>query len=466
VPAPPAPADLVARLRRGELDAPHALLGVHPAAVDGAAGVTVRAWHPDADGCEAVLLGGPDAPGGDDGAADVLESMARVALAAEAPGLFGAFLPGQTLPLRYRLRFTFPGGGHWVTDDPYRFLPTVGDLDLHLFGEGTHRRLWEALGAHARTVDGVRGVSFAVWAPNARRVSVVGPWCQWDARRYLMRRLGASGVWELFVPGLGEGAEYEYELVTREGWPRRKTDPFAFAMRPAPRTESVVAAEGAYAWGDGAWMAARAGRDVLREPMAVYECHLGSWLRDPKAPDRVLSYREVAPHLAEHVKGLGFTHVEFLPLAEHPFYGSWGYQVTGFYAPTARYGGPDDLRFLIDTLHRAGVGVILDWVPAHFPKDDHALRRFDGTALYEHEDPRMGEHPDWGTLIFNYGRTRSSTSCSPTRSTGCTSSTWTGCAWTPWRACSTSTTRARRGSGCPTATAGGRTWRRSPSCGP
>ena len=406
-PAPAPPADLVARLRRGELDAPHALLGAHPATVDGAAGVVLRAWHPDASGCEAVLLGGVDVPG-DDGAADVLESMPRVALGEEAPGLFGAFLPGAAMPLRYRLRFTFPGGGHWVADDPYRFLPTVGAVDLHLFGEGTHRRLWEVMGAHARTIDGVAGVAFAVWAPNARRVSVVGPWCQWDPRRFLMRRLGASGVWELFVPGVGVGAEYEYDLVTREGWPRRKTDPFAFAMRPAPRTESVVAAEGAYAWNDAAWMDARAARtagDVLREPMAIYEVHLGSWLRDPRDPDRFLGYRELAPHLAEHVKGLGFTHVEFLPLAEHPFYGSWGYQVTGFYAPTSRYGTPDDLRFLIDTLHQAGIGVILDWVPAHFPKDDHALRRFDGTALYEHADPRLGEHPDWGTLIFNYGRT-------------------------------------------------------------
>jgi 1,4-alpha-glucan branching enzyme len=382
----------VERLRRGRLAEPHALLGAHPAVADGLAGITVRAWHPDASGCECVL-----ADGGADG------GEAAFALAPEAPGLFGAFLPGRTLPLRYRLRFHFANGGRWEAEDPYRFLPTLGEVDLHLFAEGTHRRLYEKLGAHVRTVEGVRGVAFAVWAPNARRVSVVGPWCQWDGRRYPMRRMGA-GVWELFVPGLAPGSEYQYELLTREGVPRHKTDPFAFQMRPAPATQSVVVEEGTYAWGDAEWMAARPARDVGREPMAIYECHLGSWLRDPHDPERLLGYREVAPRLAGHVRALGFTHVEFLPLAEHPFYGSWGYQVTGFYAPTARYGSPDDLRFLVDTLHQAGIGVILDWVPAHFPKDDHALRRFDGTALYEHEDPRLGEHPDWGTLIFNYGR--------------------------------------------------------------
>jgi 1,4-alpha-glucan branching enzyme len=404
VPAPPPPAGEVQRLRRGEHPEPHALLGAHPASADGIAGITVRAWHPDAVGCECVLLDGGGAGGGAGGGSDGGAELGTVALDAEAPGLFAAFLPGETLPLRYRLRFAFPGGGRWETDDPYRFRPTLGEVDLHLLAEGTHRRLYEKLGAHPRTLDGVAGVTFAVWAPNARRVSVVGPWCQWDGRRYPMRRLGAGGVWELFVPGLGPGAEYEYELLTREGVPRRKTDPFAFRMRPAPATQSVVVEEGAYAWGDGAWMAARPGRDWPREPMAIYEVHLGSWLRDAADPGRLLNYREVAPRLAAHARALGFTHVEFLPLAEHPFYGSWGYQVTGFYAPTARYGSPDDLRFLVDTLHQAGLGVILDWVPAHFPKDDHALRRFDGTALYEHEDPRLGEHPDWGTLIFNYGR--------------------------------------------------------------
>ncbi len=392
LPAPPASPYAVARLTAGRLGEPHGLLGAHPAEVDEIAGVVVRAWHPDAVRTECVL----DAHGGD--------ARATLELPREAPGFFAAFLPGETLPLRYRLRFHFANGGAWDSDDPYRFLPTLGDLDLHLIGEGTHRRLWSVLGAHPRAVDGVAGVAFAVWAPNAQRVSVVGDFCQWDGRRYPMRRLGAAGVWELFVPGLTPGARYEYELVTREGALRRKSDPLAFAMEPAPGTASVVVDLAAYTWDDADWIATRAARDLLREPVAIYEVHLGSWLRDPRHPERVLGYRDVAPRLARHAREYGFTHVELLPVAEHPFYGSWGYQVTGFYAPTSRYGTPDDFRFLVDTLHQAGVGVIVDWVPAHFPKDDHALRRFDGTALYEHADPRMGEHPDWGTLIFNFGR--------------------------------------------------------------
>ncbi len=385
--APSAPPLDVARLTAGRLAEPHALLGAHPASVGGAAGATVRAWHPDATRAWCVRAAGEP-----------------VELRREAPGLFAAFLPGAAVPLRYRVRFEFGDGGTWEGDDPYRFPPTLGDLDLHLFNEGTHRRLWDVLGAHPRTVDGVAGVAFAVWAPNARRASVVGDFCQWDGRRYPMRRMGGSGVWELFVPGLGVNARYEYELVTLEGVPRRKTDPMAFKMEQAPGTASLVVDIAAYAWGDDAWMAARPSARPLEAPVAIYEAHLGSWLRDPRAPDRLLTYREIAPRLADHVRALGFTHVELLPVAEHPFYGSWGYQVTGFFAPTSRYGTPDDFKFLVDTLHQAGVGVLLDWVPAHFPKDDHALRRFDGTALYEHADPRLGEHPDWGTLIFNYGR--------------------------------------------------------------
>ena len=392
VPAPHAPPYDVARLTAGRLGEPHALLGAHPAEVDGLAGVVVRAWHPDAIRAECLL------PAQDGDAATALE------LRREAPGFFAAFLPGETLPLRYQLRYQFASGGTWTTEDPYRFLPTLGDLDLYLIGEGTHRQLWTVLGAHPRTIDGVAGVAFAVWAPNAQRVSVVGDFCQWDGRRFPMRRMGSVGVWELFVPGLTVGARYEYELVTREGIPRRKTDPLAFKMEQAPSTASLVENTGAYAWSDTEWMGARTEKNPLEEPLAIYEVHLGSWLRDPRAPERLLGYREIAPRLAAHVKRYGFTHVELLPIAEHPFYGSWGYQVTGFYAPTSRYGTPDDFRYLVDTLHQAGVGVILDWVPAHFPKDDHALRRFDGTALYEHADPRMGEHPDWGTLIFNYGR--------------------------------------------------------------
>jgi len=377
----------LARLLAGEHTDPHAVLGAHPASVGEAEGVVVRAFHPDAQAVECVVAGGET------------HAMERV-----QGGLFSAFLAGATLPLRYRLRFHFAGGSVWERGDPYAFLPTLGDVDLHLFNEGTHRRLWEMLGAHPRTVDGVAGTSFAVWAPNARRVSLVGNFCGWDGRLLPMRLLGSSGVFELFVPDVGPGALYKYELLTREGHLRVKTDPFAASMEQPPGNASRVVAEGTYDWDDAAWMAARARREVTREPMLTYEVHLGSWARVPEEGNRSLTYREIAPRLAEHVKGLGFTHVELLPISEHPFEGSWGYQVSGYYAPTSRFGSPDDFRYFVDTLHQAGLGVILDWVPAHFPKDDFALRRFDGTALYEHEDPRLGEHPDWGTLIFNLGR--------------------------------------------------------------
>jgi 1,4-alpha-glucan branching enzyme len=276
-------------------------------------------------------------------------------------------------------------------------------MDLYLFGEGNHRRLWQVLGAHPRVVDGVEGVSFAVWAPNARRVSVVGEFCAWDGRRLPLRPLESSGIWERFVPGVSEGALYKYELETREGALRLKADPVGQLMELPPATASRVY-RSRFEWSDGAWLEQRSKADAAREPLAVYEVHLGSWARVPEEGNRWLSYREIAPRLVEHVKRLGFTHIELLPVAEHAFYGSWGYQVTGYFAPTVRYGEPDDLRFLVDTCHQNGIGVILDWVPAHFPRDDFALRRFDGTALYEHEDARRGEHPDWGTLIFNYGR--------------------------------------------------------------
>ncbi|HWG52328.1 MAG TPA: 1,4-alpha-glucan branching protein GlgB [Gemmatimonadaceae bacterium] len=377
----------VTRLISGEHTDPHRVLGAHAATANGARGVMVRAMHPDAVAAECILPAGDTAP---------MEPIAA--------GVFAVFLPGATLPLRYRLRLHFANGATVERDDPYRFLPTVGDLDLHLFNEGTHRRLWETLGAHVRTVDGVAGTSFAVWAPNARRVSVIGDFNAWDGRVFPMRSLGASGVFELFVPGVRPGALYKYEILTPTHALRVKTDPFAFAMELPPDTASRVVASGTYDWGDAVWRAARARRDPVREPMLIYETHLGSWARVPEEHNRPLTYREIAPRLVQHVKELGFTHVELLPIMEHPFTGSWGYQVTGYYAPTARYGTPDDFRFFVDTCHQAGIGVLLDWVPAHFPRDDFALRRFDGTALFEHEDPRLGEHPDWGTLIFNYGR--------------------------------------------------------------
>ena len=385
--APVVPHADVTRLIAGEHTDPHHVLGAHAATVNGAGGVMVRAMHPDAVAAECILSNGDTVP---------MEPIAA--------GIFAVFLPGATLPLRYRLRLHFASGATVERDDPYRFLPTVGELDLHLFNEGTHRRVYQALGAHARTVDGVAGTSFAVWAPNARRVSVIGDFNAWDGRVFPMRSLGASGVFELFVPGVRPGALYKYEILTPAHALRVKTDPFAFAMELPPDTASRVVSSGMYDWGDDAWRTARVRCDPVREPMLIYETHLGSWARVPEEHDRPLTYREIAPRLVQHVKELGFTHIELLPIMEHPFTGSWGYQVTGYYAPTARYGTPDDFRFFVDTCHQAGIGVLLDWVPAHFPRDDFALRRFDGTALFEHEDPRLGEHPDWGTLIFNYDR--------------------------------------------------------------
>jgi 1,4-alpha-glucan branching enzyme len=350
--------------------------------------VVIRTLHHDAQAAEVVL---------DAGRAIAMERVRG--------GLFAASVAGATLPLRYRIRLHFADGKTWERDDPYRFLPTIGEMDLHLFNEGTHRRLWEKLGAHPMTVDGVQGVAFAVWAPTAQRVSVIGDFTNWDGRVYPMRVLGSSGVWELFIPEIHAGALYKYEILTRHGDIRVKTDPFAFKLEQHPGTASIVEHPSTeYAWNDEQWMSTREGKDLRREPMLAYEVHLGSWARVPEEGNRALTYREIAPRLAEHVKHLGFTHVELLPVMEHPFYGSWGYQVSGYFAPTSRYGTPDDFRYFVDVMHQHGIGVILDWVPAHFPKDDFALRRFDGSALYEHEDPRLGEHPDWGTLIFNYGR--------------------------------------------------------------
>ncbi|MDQ2643189.1 MAG: 1,4-alpha-glucan branching protein GlgB [Myxococcota bacterium] len=376
---------LVTLLAEDRMHEPHALLGAHAARLGETDGVVVRGYHPDA--VEATLIFGNE-----------LVSMKPL-----GHGLFAAFLPAVQAPIAYRLRFHFADGQVWERQDPYRFLPTIGPLDQYLFGEGTHGNLWRVLGAHVRVVDQVRGTAFSVWAPNAKRVSLVGDFNRWDGRLFPMRQLGSSGVWELFVPDVEAGALYKFEIKTQEGALRLKTDPFAREMELPPATASRVN-ESHYGWGDDAWMKARAARDIRREPLSIYEVHLGSWARVPEDGHRWLTYREIAPRLVAHVQKLGFTHVELMPIAEHAFYPSWGYQVTGYFAPTSRYGRPDDFRFFVDYCHQHGIGVITDWVPAHFPKDDFSLRRFDGTALFEHEDARMGEHPDWGTLIFNYGR--------------------------------------------------------------
>jgi 1,4-alpha-glucan branching enzyme len=281
----------------------------------------------------------------------------------------------------------------------------VSDYEAYLFGEGQWLRAWEKMGARPVVIDGTAGYTFVVWAPNAAGVSVVGAFNDWDGRRHPLRSLGASGLWELFVPGLGEGEFYKFEIHTPSGPPLVKADPYALACETPPGTASMTSTLGRHVWQDDAWMEARRRRGTaLDQPVAVYEVHVGSWRRKPEAGNRALTWRELAVDLVSYVTQMGFTHIELLPVMEHPFEGSWGYQVTGFFAPTSRQGTADDFRFFVDACHAAGIGVILDWVPGHFPKDAHALAWFDGTALYEHADPRQGEHRDWGTLIFNYGR--------------------------------------------------------------
>jgi 1,4-alpha-glucan branching enzyme len=307
------------------------------------------------------------------------------------------------VPERYQLAWTDDDGIEWTGYDPYCFPPQIGDLDLHLFGEGRHLHIYRVLGAHAGTVDGIDGTRFAVWAPGAERVSVVGDWNHWDGRHHPMRVRGGSGIWELFIPGIGAHAYYKFEIRNREhGTIHVKTDPYGQAFELRPGTASLIRQPGSYSWRDSRWMAARAQRDWLRAPLSIYEVHLGSWRRDEQG--QFLNYRQLAEKLVNYVKELGFTHIELLPITEHPLDGSWGYQTTGYFAPTSRFGTPDDFRYLVDFCHQNDIGVILDWAPGHFPRDTFALARFDGTPLYEHEDPRRGEHRDWGTLIFNYGR--------------------------------------------------------------
>jgi 1,4-alpha-glucan branching enzyme len=382
------PEEGVERLVRVEHSDPHSILGAHPYNLNGKKGVVVRAFHPDAVRAEVLMKGRNPC---------LMDKC-------HPKGLFALFIPRRRLPLPYGLRFFFDNGDSWESDAPYRFLPTLGDTDLYLAGEGTHHRLYEKLGAHLRTMDGVTGVSFAVWAPGAKRVSVIGSFNGWDGRLFPMRAMGASGIWEIFVPGLGPGTLYKYEIKTAKGDLRIKADPFAFAAELRPATASVVWDLAGYTWQDASWMASRKHRDLRHEPVAIYEVHLGSWMRVEGEGNRWLTYRELAPKLVKHVKKFGFTDIELMPVAEHPLDASWGYQVTGYYAPTSRFGTPDDFKFFVDTCHRHGIGVIMDWVPAHFPKDDWSLRLFDGTALYEHSDPREGEHAEWGTLIFNFGR--------------------------------------------------------------
>ena len=376
---------------------PFEVLGIHPLSTSedpsGKQHIAIRAFLPEAQDAWVLDLNREGEP--------AAVAMTRV----HPDGLFEAILKAESVSFRYRFRVANHEGHSWEFEDPYRFPPILGDLDLHLMGEGTHYRNYKKLGAHLRENEGVRGVEFAVWAPNARRVSVVGDFNRWDGRRHAMRSRGSSGIWELFIPGLVQGETYKYEIKSRfNDYLVQKSDPYGFAAELRPRTASRVWDVEGFHWTDQEWMDQRAERQSLEAPISVYELHLGSWKKTSENNTGFLNYRQIADDLVIHMKALNFTHVELMPISEFPFDGSWGYQPVGYFAPTSRFGTPDDFAYFVDTMHKNGFGVILDWVPAHFPSDEHGLGFFDGTHLYEHEDPRLGEHRDWGTKIFNYGR--------------------------------------------------------------
>jgi 1,4-alpha-glucan branching enzyme len=384
------PKDELKKFLRATHAQPHDWLGMHPATQGQSKGVVTRAFLRDVAACEVV-----DPATG--------EAWPMRVLASE--GFFEVFISQRPEVFRYMLRVRRHNGEIRQFFDPYTFLPTLGAQDLYLFNEGTELRIYTKLGAHLREYGGVQGVAFAVWAPGAARVSVVGNFNHWDGRYHPMRPLGASGVWELFIPGLGEDELYKFELRDQRGHLRMKTDPYGTYFERAPNNASIVYDPEKFTWNDAAWLERRRAQAGQNDrPISVYELHVGSWRRLVEDNHRPLTYRELAAPLADYLTEMGFTHVELLPVAEHPFGGSWGYQVTGFFAPTQRYGTPEDFAFFVDHLHQRGLGVLIDWVPGHFPRDSFALAEFDGTHLYEHADPRQGAHQDWGTLIFNYGR--------------------------------------------------------------
>jgi 1,4-alpha-glucan branching enzyme len=383
-------ADLAAILkaRHGQ---PHAVLGMHGVDGQGQKGVVVRAFLQNTVSCEVVdYLAQPERR----------YPLAQVG----STGFFEGFIADHAEIFAYRLRAVRSNGEIRQFYDPYCFLPTLSEDDLYLINQGNDHRLYRKLGSHVREYGNVKGVSFAVWAPSAKRVSVVGDFNRWDGRYHPMRMLGSSGIWEIFIPGLEPGMKYKYELLSAADYLLIKTDPYAIYFEPPPHNAAIVWDLSDFRWDDAAWLERRAATDWQKQPMSIYEVHLGSWKRVIEDGKRPLSYLEIAQDLAAYVKKMGFTHVQFMPLAEHPFTGSWGYQVTGFYAPTHRYGRPQEFMALVNAFHQQGIGVLMDWVPAHFPKDTFALAEFDGTHLYEHADPRQGLHQDWGTFIFNYGR--------------------------------------------------------------
>jgi 1,4-alpha-glucan branching enzyme len=387
-----APIDEIRKIVHTDHFDPFQVLGAHIVEVKGRKGVAIRAFLPDAEAAEVLELEG-----------ETVVRTHRMSKVIEE-GFFEAFVADRTEVFQYRLSMKTLSGESATFYDSYSFLPTLTDFDLYLFNAGDHHRIYEKLGAHYAEVNGVGGIQFAVWAPSARSVSVIGTFNEWDRRKHAMRVLGSSGVWEIFIPGLPDRELYKFQIKTQDGKILDKADPYGFEMELRPSTASRVNLLQAFEWEDEEWLKNRAEADQLSRPLSVYEVHLGSWARVPEEGNRWLTYRELAPRLVEYVRSRGFSHIELLPVMEHPLDASWGYQVTGYFAPTSRYGPPQDFMFFVDYCHKNGVGVFLDWVPAHFPKDSNALGEFDGTHLYEHADPRKGEHQDWGTYIFNFGR--------------------------------------------------------------
>ena len=381
----------ISGLIEGVLENPAQMLGPHMVEDGGRQAMSVRAYLPESEQVWLV-----------DAEQNTLRAMRRV----HPAGFYEALCPvaGANQTAKYRLRVASKSGEIIDMHDPYAVEPYLSDFDRFLFGEGRHWQLYNKMGAHLRTIDGISGVNFAVWAPNAQSVQVIGDFNGWDGRQHLMRKHIPAGIWELFVPHIGAGQKYKFRIRTCDGGTVEKSDPFGLYAELPPRTASIVSNLDAYEWKDSDWMARRAGRDPLRDPINVYEVHLGSWRRDPNGVHGWMNYRDIAHQLVAYCKEMGFTHIELMPISEHPFTGSWGYQTVGYFSVTSRFGTPEDFMYMVDHCHNNGIGVIVDWVPAHFPKDGHGLRQFDGSALYEHQDPRQGEHPDWGTMIFNYGR--------------------------------------------------------------
>jgi len=384
-----ASSDAVNRIIHTEHHDPFSVLGAHVVDIKDKRVVAVRAFLPEAKSVCVI-----------DKVTLAEYEMTKIL----ADGFYEVVIPDCSEVFPYKLKSVTHNNSIEIFEDPYSFLPTLTEYDLYLFNSGDHHRIYDKLGSHAITPNGINGVQFAVWAPNAKSVSVVGNFNNWDRRRHAMRVLGASGVWEIFIPGLKEGELYKYQVKTKSGNILDKADPYATEMELRPKTASKINFLQNYEWNDEEWIKRRAESDHLGEPISIYEVHLGSWARVAEEQNRWLTYREMAKKLVAYVQEQGYTHIELLPIMEHPFDASWGYQVTGYFAPTSRFGTPQDFMFFVNYCHQNNIGVILDWVPAHFPKDQFALAQFDGTHLYEHADPRKGEHQDWGTYIFNYGR--------------------------------------------------------------